>query len=101
MKKILLALILAASSASVVTPVVAAASAVETPVAENAMVKLHAGAIELIASGDEAVHFQVYSITGQMVKSVDVAAGMSVMLDVPSGYYIVKCPMWSKRVVVK
>ena len=43
----------------------------------------------------------IYSITGQMVKDLEVAPGMDVTVDLPAGYYIVKTAQWSKRIVVK
>lgn len=55
--------------------------------------------IELTVSDGEVHHFYIYSITGQMVKSVDVTG--SVTVDLPQGYYIVKCKDWSKKIVVR
>ncbi len=45
--------------------------------------------------------FTVYSITGQIVKSVSVAGGSSTTINLPKGFYIVKCDYWSRKVVVK
>lgn len=45
--------------------------------------------------------FTVYSITGQIVKSVSVANGSSMTINLPKGFYIVKCDYWSRKVVVK
>lgn len=44
--------------------------------------------------------FDIYSITGQKVKSVTVESG-SVKAELPKGCYVVRCPQWSKKVVVK
>ncbi len=55
--------------------------------------------IELTVTDGEVHHFNIYSITGQMVKSIDVAE--SVTVDLPQGYYIVKCKDWSKKIVVR
>lgn len=55
--------------------------------------------IELTVTDGETHHFYVYSITGQMVKSIDV--NESVTVDLPQGYYIVKCKDWSKKIVVR
>lgn len=70
---------------------------------QTSSVRTGSGRLELsVASAAEApVRFYVYSITGQMLKSVDVAPGQSVCVDVPQGYYIVKCADWSKQVVVR
>ena len=51
--------------------------------------------IELTVTDGETHHFYIYSITGQMVKSMDVVE--SVTVDLPQGYYIVKC----KKIVVR
>lgn len=44
--------------------------------------------------------FEIYSITGQKVKSASVDNG-STTIELPKGCYIVRCPQWSKKVVVK
>lgn len=66
-------------------------------------VKSTSGALILSVGhdNDTSARFLIYSITGQMVKSVDVAAGTDVTVELPSGYYIVKTSQWSKRVIVK
>ena len=59
------------------------------------------GTIAMVA-GDSDATFNIYSITGQLVKSVKVTAGTKVTIDVPKGFYIVKCAgRWSRKVVVK
>lgn len=55
--------------------------------------------VELTVADGDVHHFYIYSITGQMVKSVDVAE--TVTVDLPQGYYIVKCKDWSKKIVVR
>lgn len=62
-------------------------------------IKTVAEGIELTVTDGEVHHFYIYSITGQMVKSVDVAE--SAVIDLPQGYYIVKCKEWSKKIVVR
>ena len=44
--------------------------------------------------------FTIYSITGQVVKSFTLNAGVE-MVDLPQGCYIIKCSQWSKKVVVR
>lgn len=57
------------------------------------------GGIE-IAINDEAKHdFYIYSITGQMVKSITLSE--TTVVDLPQGCYIVKCESWSKKIVVR
>lgn len=59
------------------------------------------GEIELGNPLETTISFAVYSITGQLVKNVDVAAGTTVNIDLPTGCYIVKCAKWSKKIIVK
>ncbi len=59
------------------------------------------GTIAMVAGESDAT-FNIYSITGQLIKSVRVTAGTKVTIDVPKGFYIVKCSgRWSRKVVVK
>lgn len=59
------------------------------------------GTIAMVA-GESDVTFNIFSITGQLIKSVRVNAGTKVTIDVPKGFYIVKCVgKWSRKVVVK
>lgn len=55
--------------------------------------------IELTVPDGETHMFYIYSITGQMIKSVEVKE--SAVVDLPCGYYIVKCREWAKKIVVK
>jgi len=61
------------------------------------------GGVELSAPADaaDAVRFMVYSITGQVIKTVDVKAGVPVTVELPAGVYIVKCDKWSHRIIVR
>lgn len=63
-------------------------------------IKTSTGAVTLIVPSDESVNFQIYSITGQIVKTATVSHG-STTIELPKGYYIVKCIHWSKSVIVK
>ncbi len=59
------------------------------------------GHIRFTAAATETT-FRVYSITGQLVRVVKVPAEQTVTIDVPKGFYIVKCEdRWSRKVVVK
>jgi hypothetical protein len=59
------------------------------------------GHIHFVAGSTEAV-FNVYSITGQLMKVVRVPAGTHATLELPRGFYIVKCNnQWSRKVVVR
>ena len=50
---------------------------------------------------DIELTFSIYSITGQVVKSVSVGEGTSTTVNLPKGFYIVKCEYWSRKVIVK
>jgi len=66
------------------------------PVAQGAE-----GRIVFIAGNSDAT-FNVYSITGQLVKVVRLSAEMRTAVDFPKGFYIVKCGnQWSRKVVVR
>lgn len=54
----------------------------------------------IVLSAPEATLFEVYSITGQLVRQVTVE-GAQHKVELPNGCYIVRCALWSKKVVVK
>lgn len=58
------------------------------------------GGLELTVPGDDTVTFTIYSITGQVIKTVNVGGG-SAHVELPKGCYIIKCARWSKKVIVK
>lgn len=58
------------------------------------------GSIAITVPGDNLVHFQVFSITGQAIKSITLGQGTTT-IELPKGYYIVKCSHWSKTIIVK
>ena len=59
------------------------------------------GHIVFVAGSSDAT-FNVYSITGQLVKVVRVSAEQRTTVDFPKGFYIVKCSnQWSRKVVVR
>ncbi len=66
----------------------------------HASVKSISGAITLTTISDEPIQFQIFSITGQIIKTVTLSQG-STTIELPRGYYIVKCNYWSKTVIVK
>lgn len=74
-----------------------AAERIET-VANDAKAIPVRGGVELSAS--EQTRFEIYSITGQQVKSVTIN-GESQTIELPKGCYIVRSPQWSKKVIVK
>lgn len=50
---------------------------------------------------DEPIKFEIFSITGQLIKSVNVPASTRVRIELPKGFYIVKCESWTRRIMVK
>lgn len=64
-------------------------------------IRTTAGAVE-ISFVDDATHsIDIYSITGQAVKSLSYSGHGSVVIDLASGYYIVKVDNTSRRIVVR
>ena len=56
----------------------------------------------VFTAGSSDATFNIYSITGQLVKVVRVSADQRVTVDFPKGFYIVKCSnQWSRKVVVR
>lgn len=54
----------------------------------------------ILLSATESTTFEIYSITGQRLKSLAVDSE-EVRVELPAGCYIVRCSQWSKKVVVK
>ncbi len=87
----------------VVTPGAAALAEprIEQVAADEANATGGKGCIAMTAGESDAT-FNVYSITGQLIKTVKVNAGTKATIDFPKGFYIVKCVgKWSRKVVVK
>lgn len=57
--------------------------------------------IILSVNNDKGEKFHIYSITGQLVKTVTVPAKSEERIELKCGCYIVKCSQWSKKVMVK
>lgn len=58
------------------------------------------GAIELQCPPDDVTYtFQIYSITGQLVKTIRLHNGTA-LVELPQGCYIVRCQKWSKKIIV-
>lgn len=60
----------------------------------------HSG-IEIASNTSESAAITVYTITGTAVKTVYIQSGDRVTIDLPAGYYIVKTPQRSVRVLVR
>lgn len=59
------------------------------------------GSIELTSNVEGRVTLFVYSITGKMVKSVELENGVTIKVDLSNGLYILKCGKWSRKVMIK
>ena len=56
----------------------------------------------VFTAGSSDATFNIYSITGQLIKVVRVSADQRTSVDFPKGFYIVKCSnQWSRKVVVR
>lgn len=103
MKKVLSILVFCATigifGASAV-PEPARVSAIES-VSQQPSVRGGEGRIYLMAGNVDAT-FNIYAITGQLMKSVRVSADSHVVIEMPKGFYIVRYSnQWSRKVVVK
>lgn len=72
----------------------------QVEVAVQPVVKVHNGRVEISIAGNESRQVYVYSLTGQLVKSVNAQPGTT-SIELPAGYYIVKCDRLSQRVIVR
>ena len=102
MKKILaILLIMVACGASGTWAAPEPVPAVAESVANVVSVKGGVGVIYFAAGSNDAT-FNIYAITGQLIKSVKVNADSHVTIEMPKGFYIVRYNnQWSRKVVVK
>lgn len=56
-------------------------------------------AVELTA--DVPTKFDIFSITGQLIRSVAVNPSAPAKIELAKGFYIVKCDSWTRRVMIK
>lgn len=76
-----------------------AASSVQVDMQEPQVVAGQ-GYIRLFCPSDGIVyHFQIYSITGRLERTISFGDGVQ-QLTIPQGCYIVRCEKWSKKVIV-
>lgn len=71
------------------------------PVSALPEAKAGAGSLELSVPAGKTVKFEIFSITGQSIKVVKVSGGFSMTVELPKGFYIVKCESWTKKVMIK
>lgn len=63
-------------------------------------IKVVGSQVEISLAGDSQRQVVIYALTGQIVKSMTISPGTTV-IDLPAGYYIIKCDSLSKRVVIR
>lgn len=93
-------LLLFSAAAVYATPAATDAPRQASEMAAMPVVKVINGHVEIHIPGDENRQVIVYALTGQVVKSVTATPGVTV-IDLPAGYYIVKCDRLSQRVIVR
>lgn len=107
MKKLLFTLLLTMCIATAMHANPVSKSEVNAPedtaelVVESPMVKSTPNGVVFSVSDDKTYQFGVYSITGQLIKSIKVLPHTSTTITLPKGYYIVRCEKWAKQVVVR
>lgn len=72
----------------------------QSVVAAQPHVRVIGGMIEVENNTDDDKTITVYALTGQVIKQF-VATPGTTTLELPKGYYIVKCDRTSTRVVIK
>ncbi|MCM1517458.1 MAG: hypothetical protein NC117_02290 [Pseudoflavonifractor sp.] len=71
-----------------------------SPVVKAPVMRVTSTGIVLTASDDSGHQFYIYSITGQMIKTVTVYSS-PLTVELYPGCYIVKCSDWAKQIVVR
>lgn len=100
-RKILIALTLLMSIGVASSDLVYGAPVVrqEVAVSEPALAARR-GVIEIACPSDGKTYtFQIYSITGQLIKRVQLCDSKA-SIDVAKGCYVVRCEAWVKKIVV-
>lgn len=57
------------------------------------------GGVDLTAPAPGPLTFHIFSITGQLVKTVVIRED-TVRIELPRGCYVVKCGRWSKKILI-
>lgn len=100
MKKLILTLLLTLIGPAVPqVQSLLAAPTIEVTASEVELRAVHGG-IEITNRTGQAIHVQIYSITGQTVKSFDMADG-HLTVELPQGCYIIRHPQGTHKVIVR
>ncbi len=102
MKRIFHILLLAISATVIPSPSGASPAEHLVTAPNDALPQIHISGRTLKIKADEScrITFEIYSITGQLVKKFQLENG-SYTIELPKGYFIVKCPKWSKKIIIK
>ncbi len=85
---------------SILSPAGLMSQPIDSDAVESVLtVKPVGGGVQITVNDTDSHQFYIYSITGQMIKSVTVSE--SAVVDLPQGCYIIKCKQWSKKIVVR
>lgn len=68
--------------------------------AQQPTLKVAHGQVEIFLPGNDAKQLTIFALTGQVVKTATIQPGNTV-IELPAGYYIVKCDRLSQRVIVR
>lgn len=102
LRHIILAIALAAAGTVSAVAAVGERPGVETEVGAQAVeIRTGAHSVELFFADDNTHDINVFSITGQAVKSFRYAGHGSVVVDLAPGYYIIKVDNTSRRILVR
>lgn len=101
MKKLLIALtLLVGCGTSMVVPAHASSALRQEVTASEPTVLARRGAIDIACPADgKAYTFQIFSITGHLIKKVQLSDGR-MSIDLAKGCYVVRCEAWVKKIVV-
>lgn len=69
-------------------------------VAQLPTVRVVGSHVEITVHGDETKTVSIYSLTGQLVRTIKAEPGVTTV-TLAAGYYIVRCDRLSQRVIVR
>ncbi len=101
MKKLILIMALLASGGLLQSESATAAPTArqEISIAEPTLTVRHGGLEIACPSDGKTYTFQIYSITGQLIKKIQLSEAVS-FVELQKGCYIVKCEAWVKKAVI-
>ena len=97
---IAIAAVLASAANAVAFAIPEPSESPRVEVAQQPTLKVAHGQVEIFLPGNEARQLTIFALTGQVVKTATIQPGNTV-IELPAGYYIVKCDRLSQRVIVR